>query len=160
VHPYRQNYEEVGISQELAPQISLELNGYVHSGRNSFENHEISISRIFVPINFHAARAEGLELVLNMKQLERFGISGRLQYAAWKTYFSGPVSGGFAGDEPLVPGERIVPAFDQTHTGTAQLFYRSKWHGAWGGSALRYGSGTIIEGGDRLPQHFTADLAA
>ena len=160
VHPYRQNYEEIGWSQELFPRVSLELNAYVHSGRNSFENHEISISRIFVPVNFHAARAEGLELVVNMKQLERFGISGRFQYALSKTYFYGPITGGFAGDEPLVPGERITPAFDQTHTGTAQIFYHNRWHGAWGGSALRYGSGTIIEGGDRLPQHFTADLAA
>jgi hypothetical protein len=25
---------------------------------------------------------------------------------------------------------------------------------------MRYGSGTIVEGGDRLPQHFTTDLAA
>ena len=159
VRPYRQNYMEVGWSQELHPRVSMELNAYLHTGRDSFENHEISISRIFVPINFHAARSEGLELVLNMRQLERIGITGRFQYAASKTYFYGPITGGFAGDEPLDPGERITPAFDQTHTGTAQLFYRNRWRNFWGGSAMRYGSGTIIEGGARLPQHFTADLA-
>jgi len=57
-----------------------------------------------------------------------------------------------------VPGERIVPAFDQTHTGTAQIFYHNRWRGFWAGSALRYGSGTIIEHGARLRQHFTSDL--
>jgi hypothetical protein len=158
VRPYSQHYYEVGWSQEVAPRASFELNAYLHTGRNSFENHEISISRIFVPINFDRARSKGLELVANMRQLERLGISGRFQYALAKTYFYGPITGGFAGDEPLVAGERIIPAFDQTHTGTAQIFYRNSWRGFWAGSALRYGSGTIVEHGPRLPQHFTADL--
>src|SRR6266550_41414 len=160
VRPYTQNYYEVGWAQELHPRISLELNAYLHTGHDSFENHEISISRIFVPINFHTARSEGAELVLNMRQLESIGISGRFQYALSKTYFYGPITGGFAGDEPLVAGERIIPAFDQTHTGTAQIFYHNRWRGFWTGTALRYGSGTIIEHGARLPQHFTCDLAS
>ncbi len=159
VRAYRQHYYEVGWSQELHPRVSLELNAYLHTGRDSFENHEISISRIFVPINFHAARSSGAELVLNLKQLEHLGITGRFQYALSRTYFYGPITGGFAGDEPLVAGERIVPAFDQTHTGTAQIFYRNRWRGFWTGSALRYGSGTIVENGPRLPQHLNCDLA-
>jgi len=159
VRPYTQNYYELGWSQELRPRVSVELNAYLHTGRNSFENHEISISRIFVPINFDAARSKGIELVANVRQLERIGITGRFQYALAKTYFYGPITGGFAGDEPLTPGEKIVPAFDQTHTGTAQIFYHSHWRGFWTGSAMRYGSGTIVENGPRLPQHFTADLA-
>jgi hypothetical protein len=159
VRPYTQNYFEVGWSQELAPKVSLELNAYLHTGHNSFENHEISISRIFVPINFHTARSHGVELVVNMKQLERLGITGRFQYALARTYFYGPITGGFAQEEPLTTGERIIPAFDQTHTGTAQIFYHNRWRGFWTGSALRYGSGTIVEGGARLPQHLTADLA-
>jgi hypothetical protein len=159
VRAYTQNYFEAGWAQELHPRVSLELNAYLHTGHNSFENHEISITRIFVPINFHTARSEGLELVLNLRPLERLGITGRFQYALSKTFFYGPITGGFAGDEPLVAGERIVPAFDQTHTGTAQIFYRNRWRGFWTGSALRYGSGTIVENGPRLPQHFTADLA-
>ncbi len=160
VRPYTQNYVEVGWSQELLPRVSLELNAYLHTGHNSFENHEISISRIFVPINFRTARSEGAELVLNMRQLERAGITGRFQYALSKTYFYGPITGGFAGDEPLLPGERIIPAFSQTHTGTAHLIYNNHWRGFWAASAMRYGSGTIIENGPRLPQHFTADLAS
>jgi hypothetical protein len=158
VRAYTQNYFEVGWAQELHPRVSLEVNAYLHTGHNSFENHEISISRLFVPINFRTARSRGLEVVLNMKQLERLGITGRFQYAAAKTYFYGPITGGFAGDEPLDAGERIVPAFDQTHTGTAQLFYNRHWRNFWAGSAMRYGSGTIVEHGARLPQHFTTDL--
>jgi TonB dependent receptor len=136
------------------------LDLYRHTGGNAFENHEISISRIFVPINFHSASSEGAEAVLDIKHLERLGISARLQYALSKTYFYGPITGGFAGDVPLVAGERIIPAFDQTHTGTAQIFYRSNWRGLWTGTAMRYGSGTIVENGPRLPQHFTTDLGA
>src|SRR5260370_17811084 len=103
----------------------MELKAYLHTGHNSFENHEISISRIFVPINFHAARSEGAELVLDMRQLERIGISGRFQYALQKTFFYGPITGGFSGDEPLVPRARIIPPFDQTHTATPQHFFHS-----------------------------------
>jgi TonB dependent receptor/Carboxypeptidase regulatory-like domain/TonB-dependent Receptor Plug Domain len=160
VQAYTQNYFEVGVAQELHPRLSLELNTYVHTGHNSFENHEISISRIFLPINFHTARSAGAEAIVNMRQLERIGISGRFQYAVARTFFYGPVTGGFTGDEILLPGERIMPAFDQTHTATAQLFYHHRWRGFWSGSALRYGSGTVVENGPRLPQHLTADLAA
>jgi hypothetical protein len=160
VRPYSQNYFEMGWTQELHSRVSLEVNGYWHTGRNAFENHEISISRIFVPINFARARSKGLEMVLNMGQLEGLGITGRFQYALSRTYFYGPITGGFAGDEPLEDGERIVPAFDQTHTGTAQIFYHNRWRGFWAGSAMRYGSGTIVESGPRLPQHFTTDLAS
>jgi Carboxypeptidase regulatory-like domain len=159
VRSYTQNYFEVGWAQEIRPRISLNVNAYAHNGRNAFENHEISISRIFVPINFDRARSKGLEVVLKMGQLEKLGISGRLQYALSRTYFYGPITGGFAGDEPLQPGERIIPAFDQTHTGTAQIFYHNRWRNIWAASAMRYGSGTIVENGPRLPQHFTTDLA-
>jgi outer membrane receptor for ferrienterochelin and colicins len=160
VQAYTQNYFEVGVAQELHPRISLEVNGYVHTGHNSFENHEISISRIFLPINFHNARSAGAEAILNMRQLEKTGISGRFQYALSRTFFYGPVTGGFTGDEILLPGERITPAFDQTHTATAQFFYHHRWRGLWSGSGLRYGSGTVVEKGPRLPQHLTADMAA
>jgi hypothetical protein len=159
VRAYTQNYFEVGWAQELHPRVSLEVNAYFHSGHNAFENHEISISRIFVPINFDKARSKGFEVVLNLRQLERLGISGRFQYALSRTHFYGPITGGFAGDEPLDAGEQIIPAFDQTHTGTAQIFYHRQWRGFWAGSAMRYGSGTIVENGPRLPQHFTTDLA-
>jgi TonB dependent receptor/Carboxypeptidase regulatory-like domain len=159
VRAYTQNYFEVGWAQEIDPNTTFELNAYTHTGHNSFENHEISISRLFLPINFHAARSQGAECVLKLRHLERIGISGRFQYAIARTFFYGPVTGGFAGDEPLAPGKRIQPAFDQTHTGTAQAFYRNHWRDAWVGTALRYGSGTVIERGPRLPQHLTADLS-
>src|SRR5260370_21854323 len=95
-----------------------------------------------------------------MRQLERLGISARFQYALAKTYFYGPNTGGFAGDVLLAAGERIIPAFDQTHTGTAQIFYHNRWRGFLAGSAMRYGSGTIVEHGSRLATHFKADLSA
>ncbi len=160
VRAYTQNYFEIGWAQELQPRMSLELNTYLHTGHNSFENHEISISRIFLPINFHTARSQGAELVLNMKQLEARGITGRFQYAVGRTFFYGPITGGFAGNEPLRPQQRISPAFDQTHTATANIFYHRRWRDSWMGSALRYGSGTLVEFGPRLPQHLSADLAA
>ncbi len=159
VRAYTQNYFEVGVQQELYPQVALEVDAYTHTGHNSFENHEIGISRLFLPINFHTARSSGADVILNVRNLERLGVSARVQYTLSRTYFYGPVTGGFTGDEPLDPGERIQPAFDQTHTGTANLFYRNRWRNSWIGTALRYGSGTIVERGPRLDQHLTADLS-
>jgi outer membrane receptor protein involved in Fe transport len=161
VHAYKQNYFEVGWAQELHRSASLELNAWLHTGRNSFENHEISISRLFLPINFFAARSHGLDFVLNLRPLERFGITGRLSYTAQRTYFYGPTTGGFTGDEPLAAGERIIPAFDETHVGAAYLIYQKpRWRHFWAATNMRYGSGSKPEQAtQRLPQHFTTDLA-
>ncbi|MBI4165711.1 MAG: TonB-dependent receptor [Acidobacteria bacterium] len=165
--PYTQNYFEAGWKQELHRKILLEANAYRHRGRNSFENSEISNTRLFMPTNFARANAEGVEVALNLRDLETAGFSGRIQYAAAWVNFFGPVSGGFP-SEDLHPNQIIRPAFDQTHTGTASLFYRRKWRDVRTALNLRYGSGTPVEeeapdGGLRfatLPQHLTVDLSA
>jgi hypothetical protein len=164
--PYTQNYLEAGWKQELHPQIFVEFNAYRHRGRNGFENSEISNTRLFLPTNFDRAHAEGLEFALNIRDHSTTGLSGRLQYAAARATFYGPVSGGFP-SESLLPGQRILPAFDQTHTGTATVFYRRPWRNVRTALNLRYGSGTPVEteGADggllfpRLPQHLTLDCS-
>ena len=163
VRPYTQHYYEVGWNQRLHPKVFLEATAYVHCGRNAFETGEISNTCLFLPINFQRARASGAEISLVLDPLERLGISGRLQYAAARARFFGPVSGGFPG-EAVVAGQEVLLAFDQVHTGTASLFYRNNWRNLWSGIILRYGSGTPVEEGHsgnlvHLPQHLTADLA-
>lgn len=168
--PYTQDYFEAGWKQEVHPQVSLELNAYHHRGRHGFELSELSNTRAFLPTNFDRARARGAEVVLTLADSGRTGLSARLQYAVARIHFFGPVSGGFAAEE-LAPGERILPAFDQTHTASAGVIYRSRWHGFRTGWNFRYGSGTPVEeeitlNGEefhrfvRLPQHFTADFSA
>ena len=158
VRPYTQNYYEVGWNQRLHRKVFLEANAYAHRGRNAFETREISNTRLFLPINFHRARASGAEVSLVLDPLERLGLSGRLQYAAARVRFFGPVSGGFPGEE-VAPGQEVLPAFDQVHTGTASLFYRNGWQNFRAGWSLRYGRGTPIAE-VRLPQHLTADFVA
>ncbi len=171
VRAYTQDYFQVGWRQRLHPKVSLEVTAYKHDGDNAFENTEISDSRLFVPTNFARARAKGAEFALNLEQLSRIGLSGRLQYAAAQVEFIGPIAGGLAGGEHHEPGQRILPAFDERHTATAGLFYRHRWRNFWSGMNLRYGSGTPTEeeveiNGEevhrsvRLPQHLTADPAA
>ncbi len=165
--PYTQNYFEAGWKQELRRNVFLEANAYSHRGRNSFENSEISNTRLFVPTNFARASADGVEVALSLRDLESAGFSGRIQYAAARVNFFGPVSGGFPA-EALPSGQKIRPAFDQTHTGTASVFYRSRWRDLRTSLHLRYGSGTPVEeqAADGslqfvpLPQHLTADLSA
>lgn len=170
VRPYTQNYYELGWTQQLHAKLFLEVNAYTHRGKNAFETAELSNTRLFLPMNFHRARASGAELALVLRPLERIGLSGRFQYAVSRVHFFGPISGGVPGED-LAPGERILPAFDQTHTGTARIFYRHPWHSFWSGFIFRYGSGTPVEeevelnGQEfervvRLPQHLTADFSA
>lgn len=159
--PYRQNYYEAGITQPLASKVTLELSAYRHTGRDSFENTELGNTRLFVPTNFASARARGVELALSLRQLERIGLSGRLQYAVAQVDFIGPIAGGFAEEEVPI-GERVRPVFDQRHTATASLYYRNSWRSFWAGTNFRYGSGTlaVLDGAQTpLPQHFVSDLA-
>jgi hypothetical protein len=165
--PYTQNYFEAGWKQELHPQLFFEASAYRHRGRHGFETSEISNTRLFVPANFDRAQADGVEAALSLRDLGTAGFSGRLQYAAAWVRFYGPLSGGFPA-EALAPGQKIRPAFDQTHTATASLFYRHRWRHLRGALNLRYGSGTPVEEDDpagglrfvNLPQHLTADLSA
>ena len=165
--PYTQNYWEAGWKQELHRKVFFEFNAYRHRGRNSFENSEISNTRLFVPTNFSRASADGMEFALNFRNLEAPGFSGGIQYAAARVNFFGPVSGGFP-SEDIPPGVKIRPAFDQRHTGSASLFYRRRWRDVRTAVNLRYGSGTPVEqeapGGGltftTLPQHLTVDFSA
>lgn len=170
VRPYTQDYFEVGWKQELRPQVSVEFNAYHHRGRHAFELSEIANTRVFLPTNFNRARARGAEVVVSFDDSGRTGLSARLQYAAARAHFLGPISGGFAAED-LTPGQRVLPAFDQTHTASAHFSYRSRWRGFRTGWVLRYGSGTPVEkefelDGEasrrfvRLPQHFSADFSA
>lgn len=160
--PYVQNYYEAGWTQQVTGKVTAELSVYRHTGSNSFENTEIGITRLFLPTNFSSARARGAEIAVNVRQLDRTGVSARLQYAIAQVEFIGPNTGGYT-DEVLAPGQIVRPVFDQRHTATASVYYRKKWRGLWSGMNFRYGSGTpaVVEGEPfTLPQHLVADFAA
>ena len=160
VKAYVQNYFEAGWEQQLNPKLFLELNLFHHNGRTPFEYREIGETRLFLPINSARARSKGADLSVVLKPLEKIELSGRLQYAYQRTYFFGPIAGGFAGGEEKEPGERFLPAFDETHTGTASAIYHYPWRTLWSGFSLRYGSGTAaMDGAMRLPSHLTADFS-
>ena len=97
-------------------------------GTISFENHEISISP---HLRAHQLPHRPFQRRGTRAEHEATGTTrhhaGASSTRVARHIFYGPITGGFAGDEPLVPGERIVPAFDQTHTGTAQIFYHNRW---------------------------------
>lgn len=159
VKPYRQHYFELGVKQELHPKVTFEVNGFYHRGTTPFEYREISITRLFLPVNSARAISYGVETAVELRQLEKLGISGRLQYAYQRTFFYGPISGGFAVGEQIQPAERFLPAFDELHSGSAAVFYRNRWQDFSAGWLVRYGSGTASEDGRvRLPSHTTADF--
>ena len=160
VKPFVQDYFEGGLNQELHPKVALEVTGFYHKGRTPFEYREISVTRLFLPINSARSLSYGVDFGLTLKQLEPLGLSARLQYAYQRTFFYGPPSGGFAVGEDIAPGQRFLPAFDEPHSGTLSLYYRRKWRDFFAGTNLRYGSGTAANDGRlRLPGHFTWDLS-
>jgi hypothetical protein len=127
-------------------------------------------------VNFRGATVENHDLNADYRPVSRPGL---LLLCGWFYFRALPRSPGTAGALRLRQGiashrrssmgmrvtrKKLLlmggSAFDQTHTGTAQIFYHQRWHGFWTGSALRYGSATLIEHGARRPQHFTCDLAS
>ncbi len=159
VRPYRQHYFEGGLIQELHPKVAFELTAFYHRGITPFEYREISITRLFLPINSARAESYGAEAGFTLKNLEKLGLSARLQYAYHRTFFFGPISGGFAVGEEVLAGQKFLPAFDEPHSGTLSLTWRRKWREFSLGSSLRYGSGTAAGNGAlRLPGHATWDL--
>lgn len=161
VKPYRQHYFEWGLDQEFTPRLTLDVTGFYHTGDTPFEYREISISRLFLPINSSEAHSYGFVAAISLKQLRSVGLTARLQYAYQRTFFFGPLAGGFAVGEEIEPGERFLPAFDEPHSGTLMLRWSRPWRSVFGGFNLRYGSGTAVENGaDRAPGHTTADLSA
>lgn len=54
--PYRQHYFELGLNQELHPKLTFELTGFYHKGSTPFEYREISVTRLFLPINSAAGQ--------------------------------------------------------------------------------------------------------
>lgn len=160
MRPYRQHYFEGGLIQELHRKLAFELTGFYHRGTTPFEYREISITRLFLPINSARSSSYGVEAGFTLKNLEKLGLSARLQYAYQRTFFFGPISGGFALGEAVQPGEKFLPAFDEPHSGTLSVTWRRKWREFFAGSNLRYGSGTAAENGKlRLPDHASWDLS-
>lgn len=167
---YVQDLIDGGWTRAVGERLFIDLGGYWHTGRNAFENSEISNSRLFVPTNFARAEAWGGQLGVQLRPRGERGWSGRLDYTVARVRFVGPITGGLAGED-LDPGEKIAPAFDQRHTATTAVQYRVPWRHLRAGVVARYGSGTPTEqaieiGGQQvvsvesLPDHLTADLTA
>ncbi len=168
--PNSQDYFEAGWTHEVKPRITLAINAYHHYGKNAFESAEISNTRLFLPVNFAEARASGVEWTFLFDNSDPNGISTQLNYAASRVHFLGPVTGGVP-IGIIEKGERITPAFDQRHTASGSVLYKTPWRNFRTGVFFRYGSGTPSEEKfefdgiemhrmRRLDQHFTADVFA
>ena len=144
VRSLTQHYFEFGVQQRLHDKVVLDISGYHHQGRNAFENAELSNTRLFIPVNFDRERTWGTDFSLRLRPLDRIGLFGYLNYSHINTSFFGPVSGGLGGDHST-SGERILPAYDQRHTGTASIGYRHDRSGFIVGMGAGYGSGTPAE---------------
>lgn len=160
LRPYTQSFFDAGIEQQITEKTTAEISLYKFRGKNAFENSELGISRVFAPTNFGKSSAYGAEVVLNLRQWESRGWTARAQYGVQRAYAFGPFSGGLA-DEVLTPGQRILPAFDEIHTGSVLLMYTNpRWRNFTWTSQMMYGSGTAAEDGAlRLPQHATGDFS-
>ncbi len=180
VRPMKSHHFEVGLSQLLGRWLRVQINTYIRKDRDAFETTELADVRHFVPTNFDRGEAYGAELSVEVREIERLGLSGYFNYSAARALFFGPASGGFS-DEVLEAGQRVLPAFDQVHTGRAGITWRHRRSGLWTTWTLEYGSGTPLEVGtneetapdalqwlshedgahpafERLPQHLIANV--
>ena len=165
------HFFEAGWTRLLKKRLTLTINAYHHRSKNPVENAEFSNSKLFLPANFAEARASGVEWGLSFNNSDPKGISTQLHYAAAKVHFFGPISGGALVGEHFEDGERVTPAFDQRHTASGSVLYKTPWRHFRTGVFFRYGSGTPLhehfefngiemERIRWLDQNFTADVFA
>ena len=166
---------ELGIQQQLAPNLALEVTGYFRDIRDlaGTRAEEISVfggSATYSKLaNSDFAYVRGLVLALTMR--ESSGWSGAIDY----TYqiSKGSASDPKAAQEALAGGElpeiQLVPLdWDQSHTLNASVSYNSR---NWGGSAIaQYGSGlpytpesledisALVNNSARKPASWNVDL--
>lgn len=159
---------ELGVTHPISRKFQMGLTGYYRVSDNPVHTILFPDSRIYTYANFGKGRAYGMEVKINLNQLERLGLSGYLNYALSRVYFWNPVTAGFVDElDHITESGRFLAPMDQTHTLNAGLTYRHHKSGLWAGMTFEYGSGTPTEAAPmmgmamteaRVPEHFTQNL--
>lgn len=131
-----------GISRTWAESLRVDITTFYRLGDLPVHPVQFPGLWIFPYVNFDRERVMGAELSVEIRRLERIGLSGFFNYSASRAYYYNPVRGGFTA---VSHGEgRFLAPFDQTHTGTAGILYSPQRRGFWTGVWFEYGSGTPI----------------
>jgi hypothetical protein len=172
---------ELGVTAPLRP-VRLALTGYYRDTDGPVHTTVWPDSRIYTYASFDRAEAYGLEARADLAGLDRYGVTGYLNYALGRVHFFNPVTGGFVTEaDHLLETSRFLAPMDQTHTLTGGFTYRHAATGLWIGTTTEFGSGTPVGHGagdhahdgdegdhvsapaggsaERVPGHFTAGLS-
>jgi outer membrane receptor protein involved in Fe transport len=144
---------ELGASSPVGP-FRLSLTAYVRATDNPVHTTVWPDSRIYSYASFDRARAHGLEAKAEIPMLQRYGVTGYLNYALGRVNFHNPVTGGFVTEAAhLTETSRFLAPMDQTHTLSAGATYRHAGSGLFFGTTIEYGSGTPMGHGGSAHEH-------
>jgi len=154
----KDNYFEVGISQQLGEQV-INLNTYYKIAKNMLDDSQLLNTSIAQPYNFSQGYAYGVEISVAGKIAERW--SDYLNYSYEIAKGNGISGGLFAfpqGTSPNTGGYQFLDHV-QVHTANAGVTYKSN-HWWWTGQSL-FGSGlrTGSNNSMSLPSHLTFDTS-
>ena len=182
VRPIKENQFEVGVTQPVAALMNVGVTSYYRLSDDPPHTSLFPDSRFYTYASFDKGKAYGVEMKAELRRIPSLGVSGYLNYAFGRVWFSNPVIAGFTTEAAhLTETSRFLAPMDQTHTLTSGLTYHDNRTRLWGAVALEYGSGTPgghgagdheHEDGDahehaagpglcgtRCPSHFTQNLS-
>jgi len=158
VKPERDDYEEVGIAQQIGDAQVLTVNSYYKKAKDMVDDGQLLNTAIAAPYNYRVGFAYGTEVSLNGKLTE--GLSDFANYSYEMAKGKGLSGGLFAFTPDTVPGDYYIDLDHvQLDTVNAGLTYdfTPAWisvQGLWG-SGLRTGPDNT----HHVPSHVTLDAS-
>jgi hypothetical protein len=170
LRPITEDQVELGISKTFARDVRVGVTGYYRISNNPVHTVLFPDSRIYAYANFDKGKAYGMELMTELRPVQRLGLNAYFNYALSRVYFWNPVTAGFVDEtHHLEETGRFLAPMDQTHTVHAGFTYRHRRSRVWTGMTFEYGSGTPTEAEQeqatvpaapalRVPGHFTQNI--
>lgn len=144
VPPEWQNVYEVGLQQQIAKHIRLDLTRYIKNARNFSDDEQFLETGVVFPLTIARGDVRGLEARLDVRAYH--GLGGYLSYANSKAIGTTPVTGGL----PIGSGNQLTPNLkfpgdqDERNEGQFGVTYARK-SGLWATFTGRFDSGVPSE---------------
>jgi outer membrane receptor protein involved in Fe transport len=143
VRAIKEDQLEAGVTQRVADLLTLGVTGYYRTSDDPPHTTLFPDSRFYAYASFDEGEAYGLEVKADVPRIPRLGLSGYLNYALGRVWFSNPITAGFTTEAAHIDeASRFLAPMDQTHTLTGGLVYHDNSGRFWAGVAVEYGSGT------------------
>ncbi len=148
---------EAGVGRAVAAALRLSATAYYRRSDRPVHTTVWPDARVYSYASFDSAQSYGVEVKVERPDTAGRRVSGYVNYALGRSWFHGPVVGGFVADaHELGEAERFLAPMDQTHTMTAGLTLRHDPSRSRVTVGLLSGSGTPVHHHEEGDAHASA----